>query len=238
MTIKYFVLSLLLVQSIALPQWPSFDLSSVPSSQFQEQIEPFTRSVSFMIGYPISSNHVKNQRFQAGVSYGLAVDMSGKSFSENPLFGFPTLHGSFLVSDNLNLNGSISGLHSGKELVQVSGYGFDLMLTKEDSNSTAFSMNFAYLDGPSNFRCRTIHSSIVRKVDTQFVPINYGFGVNLYSAHISVVSEDEIPSTIEGQTNYVFIGINWPINRWKVGTKIHFHPNTVFFSFDLLTSFR
>ncbi len=238
MIIKQFVLSLLLVQSIALPQWPSFDLSSVPSSQFQERVEPFTRSISFMIGSPISSIHIDNKRFHAGVSYGLAVDMSGKGFGENPLLGFPSLNGSYIVSDNLNLNGSISGFNSGKNMVQVSSYGFDLMLNKEGKNSTDLSMNFGYLDGPSNFRCRTIHSRIIKKVETRFVPINFGFGVNLFSAHISLVSEDEIPSTIEGQTNFVFIGFNWPINRWMVGTQIHFHPNTVFFSFDVLTSFR
>lgn len=238
MIIKNAVCLLVLVQSIAFAKGPSFDLSRVPSSQFREQVEPFTKSISFMAGYQITSDYTDSKRFHTGISYGLAADISGNTFANNPLFGFPFLHGSYFVSNNLSLNGSISGYNSGSDIIHVSNYGYNLLLSETENSFTALAMSFGYLDGPSQFRCRTVHSSISRTVETRFLPIVYGFGINLYSAHINVESEDELPGIIEGQTNFITAGFVWPAKQWNIGTKVHFHPNTVYLSFDVVTSFK
>ena len=238
MIIKYAACLMVLVQSIGFAKWPSFDLSTVPSSQFRKQVEPFTKSISFMAGHSATLVHSGSTRFYTGLSFGLAADITGETFAENPLFGFPSLHGSFFVSQNLSINGSISGYSSGSDIIHVSGYGYNLLLSESDNSFTALAMNFGYLDGPSQFRCRTIHSSIFRKVETRFIPMVFGFGVNFYSAHINVESENEIPGIIEGQTNFLMAGIVWPVKRRNFGTKIHFHPNSVYLSFDAVTSFR
>ena len=238
MIIKNYLFSIILSQSLTFSQWISFDLSSIPVSLFQEQVEPFTRSISFMIGHPVTSTISENNRFQGGVSFGMALDLSNKTFNTNPLSGFPSLHGSFLVTENLRLNGAISGFSSGNDMVQVSSYGLDLLLSKENNNSINMLMNFGYLDGPSDFRCRTIHSSINRMIETRFIPIEYGVGINFYSAHISQTLSNEIRNKIKGQTNFVFVGLKWPINKWEIGTNVIFHPNTIFISIDLLKGFR
>lgn len=191
-----------------------------------------------MLGHRPRFEKSPNQRLGIGLSYGSGIDLSGLGFGDNPMFGFPLLHGSLLVTSNLFINGTLSGFQTDKDVIQISGYGFDLILSDDAVNYWSASLSFSYLDGAQDLRCRTVDFGMRRIVLTQFMPIHYGIGVNLYSARILMESGGDIPNWIEGQINYLFFGSSWSISQCKVGAQINFHSDYILFSFDINTQFN
>lgn len=218
-------------------QWTSFSLSDADPARFRQQVEPLVIGTSLHLGHRPNFERNISKRLGFGVSYGSGVDLSGTGFSENPMPGFPVLHGALLVSSNLFLNGSLSGFQSGRDVIQVSGYGLHFILSDREDNYWSSSVSFSYLDGAEDLRCRTVTFDLKRNVSTLLAPIHYGFGVNLYSARILFESNDEIPDWVEGQINYLLFGTDFYVGEWTLGAQIDFHPDYLFLSVDLTTQF-
>jgi len=93
---KRFITILFIITQYLLGQFPSYDLSAVPGSNFVAAVEPLVRSTSFSLGYHQLSEPDLTRRFSVSVSTAVGNDLTGRSFSGNSIIGLPIIHGALL----------------------------------------------------------------------------------------------------------------------------------------------
>ena len=235
---KRFITILFIISQYLLGQFPSYDLSAVPGSNFVAAVEPLVRSTSFSLGYHQFSEPDLTRRFSVSVSAAVGNDLTGRSFSGNSIIGLPIIHGALLITENLKINGIFGGFTSDNDVLEYSGYGFSLSLSEDDTSQWVADLSVAKMDGPRHLHCRTVDVSISKASLFKTFPFYFGFGNNQYTSRIFHLGDGEIPEKISGSANYMLLGKIISFSSWSIGTQARINNKLTQFSLSLHKSFN
>ena len=151
---KLIFIKLFIISPLLFAQFPSYNISKIESN-FSSYVKPLITSISFSLGYHQFVNNNLNERVSVSIILPLGYDLTDKSFVEKSIVGLPLLHSSFLISNNLRLNGKIGGFTSDNDVINYYSYGFSLGLMKDDPSLWIADLSIGKMDGRKYNNCRT-----------------------------------------------------------------------------------
>ena len=226
-----------MISPLLFAQFPSYNISKIESN-FSSYVKPLITSISFSLGYHQLVNNNLNERFSISIILPLGYDLTDKSFVEKSIVGLPLLHSSFLISNNLRLNGKIGGFTSDNDVINYYSYGFSLGLVKDNPSLWIADLSIGKMDGPRYFNCRTFDFSIVRSFSFNLLPFFIGIGNNQFNSRIFNLSNGEAPSNISDSNNYFILGQIYSFLEWKVSPQIRLNINFPQFSISFQKNFE
>jgi len=234
---KLIFIKLFIISPLLFAQFPSYNISKIESN-FSSYVKPLITSISFSLGYHQLVNNNLNERFSLSIILPLGYDLTDKSFVEKSIVGLPLLHSSFLISNNLRLNGKIGGFTSDNDVINYYSYGFSLGLVKDNPSLWIADLSIGKMDGPRYFNCRTFDFSIVRSFSFNLLPFFIGIGNNQFNSRIFNLSNGEAPSNITDSNNYFILGQIYSFLEWKVSPQIRLNINFPQFSISFQKNFE
>lgn len=234
---KLIFIKLFIISPLLFAQFPSYNISKIESN-FSSYVKPLMTSISFSLGYHQLVNNNLNERFSLSIILPLGYDLTDKSFVEKSIVGLPLLHSSFLISNNLRLNGKIGGFTSDNDVINYYSYGFSLGLVKDNPSLWIADLSIGKMDGPRYFNCRTFDFSIVRSFSFNLLPFFIGIGNNQFNSRIFNLSNGEAPSNITDSNNYFILGQIYSFLEWKVSPQIRLNINFPQFSISFQKNFE
>jgi len=234
---KLIFIKLFIISPLLFAQFPSYNISKIESN-FSSYVKPLITSISFSLGYHQLVNNNLNERFSVSIILPLGYDLTDKSFVEKSIVGLPLLHSSFLISNNLRLNGKIGGFTSDNDVINYYSYGFSLGLVKDNPSLWIADLSIGKMDGPRYFNCRTFDFSIVRSFSFNLLPFFIGIGNNQFNSRIFNLSNGEAPSNISDSNNYFILGQIYSFLEWKVSPQIRLNINFPQFSISFQKNFE
>ena len=90
----------LIILFIAVPinaQWASFDLKDIENDKFEEQINPFIKSISLSTTRHLYSPIIISNRLRLGFAYSHGINISGKDDISKLIGGYPNFAGELLI---------------------------------------------------------------------------------------------------------------------------------------------
>ena len=234
---KLIFIKLFIISPLLFAQFPSYNISKIESN-FSSYVKPLITSISFSLGYHQFVNNNLKERVSVSIILPLGYDLTDKSFVEKSIVGLPLLHSSFLISNNLRLNGKIGGFTSDNDVINYYSYGFSLGLVKDNPSLWIADLSLGKMDGPRYFNCRTFDFSIVRSFSFNLLPFFIGIGNNQFNSRIFNLSNDEAPSNISDSNNYFILGQIYSFLEWKVSPQIRLNINFPQFSISFQKNFE
>jgi len=234
---KLIFIKLFIISPLLFAQFPSYNISKIESN-FSSYVKPLIKSISFSLGYHQLINNNLNERVSVSIILPLGYDLTDKSFVEKSIVGLPLLHSSFLISNNLRLNGKIGGFTSDNDVINYYSYGFSLGLVKDNPSLWIADLSLGKMDGPRYFNCRTFDFSIVRSFSFNLLPFFIGIGNNQFNSKIFNLSNGEAPSNISDSNNYFILGQIYSFLEWKVSPQIRLNINFPQFSISFQKNFE
>jgi len=234
---KLIFIKLFIISPLLFAQFPSYNISKIESN-FSSYVKPLITSISFSLGYHQFVNNNLKERVSVSIILPLGYDLTDKSFVEKSIVGLPLLHSSFLISNNLRLNGKIGGFTSDNDVINYYSYGFSLGLVKDNPSLWIADLSIGKMDGPRYFNCRTFDFSIVRSFSFNLLPFFIGIGNNQFNSRIFNLSNDEAPSNISDSNNYFILGQIYSFLEWKVSPQIRLNINFPQFSISFQKNFE
>lgn len=235
-----FFLLLMTVPLFLWGQLHTFDLDDLTGTDFNSRVQMLMQGTGLSLGHhPLFSND-PSKRLRLGFSLSYPVYFQKASSSGKPAGIVPLIDAGYLVTSNLILTGKISGFASGEDVVQITSYGGILFIDRENQEDAwVVNINFAYLQGPRDIYLRSSDALIRRQFHLFKMPIQLGFGTNLFSGRVTLDSDDTYGARITGQTNYLYIGeqiTGFPFG--KLGLHCHMHPHTVNVTLDIVKEMK
>jgi hypothetical protein len=227
---------LILIISFSVPlsaQWTSFELDNIELEKFQQQVEPFLKTISLSTNRHFFSPTNINKRLSLGLSYSHGINIAGENHSTDLIGGYPNLAGILIVTQNLSLKGNMSIFKSESDLVQSFAYGFGLNLTNKDKNNWQFSVLFSKLQGPDDFKNRSIDAVIINEFEITSIPIFIGLGLNTYNTKILIEDFDSIPKLIKGNANYLLLGTLFTKGRLTIIPVLQVNSDVAIISIEI-----
>lgn len=221
-------------------QLHSFDLDDLTGTDFELRVQMLMQGTGLSLGHhPLFSND-PSKRLRLGFSLSYPVYFQ-KALSSGKQAGIiPLIDAGYLVTSNLILTGKISGFGSGEDVVQITSYGGILFINRENQEDAwEVNINFTYLQGPSDIYLRSSDVLIRRKFHLLKMPIQLGFGANLYSGHASPDNSELKGGRFTGQTNYIYIGeqiTGFPFG--KLGLHCHMNPRAAKITLDIVKELK
>ena len=234
---KLIFIKLFIISPLLFAQFPSYNISKIESN-FSSYVKPLITSISFSLGYHQFVNNNLKERVSVSIILPLGYDLTDKSFVEKSIVGLPLLHSSFLISNNLRLNGKIGGFTSDNDVINYYSYGFSLGLVKDNPSLWIADLSIGKMDGPRYFNCRTFDFSIVRSFSFNLLPFFIGIGNNQFNSRIFNLSNEEAPSNISDSNNYFILGQIYSFLEWKVSPQIRLNINFPQFSISFQKNFE
>ena len=234
---KLIFIKLFIISPLLFAQFPSYNISKIESN-FSSYVKPLITSISFSLGYHQFVNNNLKERVSVSIILPLGYDLTDKSFVEKSIVGLPLLHSSFLISNNLRLNGKIGGFTSDNDVINYYSYGFSLGLVKDNPSLWIADLSIGKMDGPRYFNCRTFDFSIVRSFSFNLLPFFIGIGNNQFNSKIFNLSNEEAPSNISDSNNYFILGQIYSFLEWKVSPQIRLNINFPQFSISFQKNFE
>ncbi len=232
---------LIVILSISVPlnaQWTSFELDNVDSEQFQQQVEPFLKTISLSASRHFFSPNNINKRISIGVSYSHGINITEEKYLTNLLGGYPNLAGTLVITQNLLLKGNMSIFKSGSDIVQSFTYGFGLNITNEEKNNWRLSALFSKLQGPDDLKNRSIDVAIIKEFEFGSVPIFGGLGLNTYNTKILIEDLDSIPKTIKGNANHLLFGTQLIKGKFTILPVLQVNSDVILISIEIAGVFK
>jgi len=219
-------------------QWTSFELDNLDSEQFQQQVEPFLKTISLSTTRHFFSQNSINKRISIGVSYSQGVNITEEKRSTDLIGGYPNFAGTLVVTQNLLLKGNMSIFKSGSEFVQSFAYGFGLNITNEDKNNWRVSVLFSKLQGPDDLKNRSIDAAIIKEFEFGSTQIFAGLGLNNYNTKILIEDFDLIPKTIKGNANHLLLGTQLIKGRFTIIPVLQVNSDVIIISIEIAGVFK
>ncbi|NOZ04308.1 MAG: hypothetical protein GXO92_06865 [FCB group bacterium] len=233
------LLSILIVINLSpgFSQWTTFDLSPAQGPSFRAEVEPYIKGLSLALGSRPVYARKTDQRMRLGIAYNYGVDLSGTEFAARRLRGLPVLNGSLVVTDNLLVNGQLSGFKSGGDVIQIASFGFDLFLTDmEEDRGWRLTSQFSRLEGPVNLRQRIIDINLIKTFSIyDKLPAVIGFGVNEYRSRFFLISDGV--TRLKGKFNYILLGTRIAIPPFVLNPQLRITGGSATFGVNLLKGF-
>ena len=218
-------------------QWASFDLNEMENDKFEEQINPFIKSISLSTTRHLYSPIIINNRLRLGFTYSHGINISGKDDLSKLFGGYPNFAGKLLISENLELKGNISVFNSGNDIVQSFAYGFGLNVTNKETNNWRLSVLFSQLQGTDDISIKTIDGNIIYDFRINEFPIFLGFGINSYSTKI-LIDDELIPNKIKGNANNLLAGTIFNRGKINIAPIIQLNSDIIIMSLEISGAFK
>ncbi len=238
---KAIFIVLIIIISFLVPlsaQWTSFELDNIESEKFQQQVEPFLKTISLSTNRHFFSPITINKRINIGISYSHGINIKGEKYLTDLIGGYSNLAGTLVITQNLSLKGNVSIFKSESDLVQSFAYGFGLNLTNKDKNNCRFSVLFSKLQGPDDLKNRSIDAAIINEFEIGTVPIFVGLGLNTYNTKILIDDLDSIPKSIKGNANHLLFGIQLIKGRLTIIPVFQVNSDVVILSIEISGIFK
>jgi len=219
-------------------QWTSFELDNIDSDKFQQQVEPLIKNISLSTNRHYFSPININKRVSLGVSYSHGINISGVEYSTNLIGGYPNFAGALVVTNNLLLKGNISILKSGKDIVQSFAYGFGINLTNKEKNNWRFSVLFSRLQGPDDFKNRSLDAAIINEFELHSVPLFVGLGLNTFNTKILIEDVVSIQKSIKGNANHLLLGAQIIKGRLTIIPVLQVNSDVIMISIEIAGVFK
>jgi hypothetical protein len=219
-------------------QWTSFELDNIDIEKFQQQTEPFLKTISLFTNRHFFSPNIIINRISIGVSYSQGINITGEKHSTDIMGGYPNIAGALVVTQNLSLKGNMSIFESGNDVVQSFAYGFGLNITNEDKNNWRSSILFSKLQGPNDLKNRSIDAAIIKEFEFSTVPIFVGLGLNTYNTKILIEDIDTVPTSINGNANHLLFGAQLTKGRFTIAPILQVNSDVVIVSIEISGVFK
>jgi hypothetical protein len=219
-------------------QWTSFELDNIDIEKFQQQTEPFLKTISLFTNRHFFSPNIIINRISIGVSYSQGINITGEKHSTDIMGGYPNIAGALVVTQNLSLKGNMSIFESGNDVVQSFAYGFGLNITNEDKNNWRSSILFSKLQGPNDLKNRSIDAAIIKEFEFSTVPIFVGLGLNTYNTKILIEDIDTVPTSINGNANHLLFGAQLTKGRLTIVPVLQVNSDVVIVSIEISGLFK
>jgi hypothetical protein len=215
-------------------QWSSFDLDPAVGGNFSDEVKPLLKGTAMSLAQVPQSDWSLARRFKVGLAYSHGISANSAGFTSERLKGLPALQGAVIVTKNILLSGKIGGFKSGDDAVQTFSYGFNLQISDKTTNNWYLHTQFARLSGPEDVSMRAINGQILREYVYSKLVGQIGVGVNLYSALIMLEDENDImPGRLEGQTNYLAVGVGTTWKQVYIGVLGQLNPDVTSFNISI-----
>lgn len=203
-------------------QLHSFDLDAIPADDFKDQAPILFKGIGLSIGnHPLFSSDPQN-RLKLSASLSRPVYLENNSLTDAQEGLVPMIDVGFLVTSNLIITGKLVGFGSSNDVVHVTSYGGILFLSGSEERETwAVNVNNSFLRGPEDIFIRTSDILMRRLYRPLSIPVQLGFGTNLYSGK---GTSGESSGRFTGQTNYFYLGSSLPLPLVGQG-EIHLNFN-------------
>ncbi|MBU0529773.1 hypothetical protein KKF86_08475 [bacterium] len=219
-------------------QWASFELDNIDSEQFQQQVEPFLKTISLSTNRHFFCPNIINKQISIGVSYSQGINITGEKYSTDLMGGYPNLAGALIITQNLSLKGNMSIFKSGSDLVQSFTYGFGLNITNNDKNNWCFSVLFSKLHGPDDLKNKSTDAALIKEFDFGSLPTFVGFGLNTYYTKILIEDVDTVPTFIKGNANYLLFGAQLAKGKFTIIPILQVNSDVVIISIEISRVFK
>lgn len=207
-------------------QWANFDLQGLVTENFKKDVEPFIKSASISSANHLISPVRINNRLRIGASYSHGLNISNDNATNGLFGGYPNVAGSLLITDNLYLKGNFSIFNSNDDVVQSLAFGIGLNLTQRDTSNWHLSILFSKINGPDDISLNSIDANIYYNFYLGNLPLFVGLGTNNYKARI-LIDSDDIPNKIEGDVNYLILGLLCNRERLTVTPLISLNSDVI-----------
>ena len=219
-------------------QWTSFELDNIDIEKFQQQTEPFLKTISLFTNRHFFSSNIIINRISIGVSYSRGINITREKYSTDLMGGYPNIAGTLVITHNLSLKGNMSIFESGNDIVQSFAYGFGLNITNKDKNNWRSSILFSKLQGPDDLKNRSIDVAIIKEFEFGTVPIFVGLALNTYNTKILIEGIDTVPTSINGNANHLLFGAQLTKGRLTIVPVLQVNSDVVIVSIEISGLFK
>jgi len=216
-------------------QFVSLNLDDIDPEKISEQIEPLLQTISLSSARHFFSVINLNNRLGVGIAYSQGIALSTNKYSSDRIGGFPNLHGSLLITQNLLLKGNISLFKSGDELIQSFAYGFGLNLTEREKYNWQLSVLLAQLQGPDDMKTRSIDAAMINEFAIGKFPLFVGIGINSYKTKLLFNIEKK---SIEGNAHHLLFGSHIFKGKFTLIPVFQVNSSVLIFSIEILNSLK
>ena len=154
--------------------------------------------------------------FQAGFS-------SIKFQNNNKILLYPNIDMGLKITRNLSIICKSYGFISENDSPQVLGGGLQYYFGNNDTLDWIISIQRADLNGLKHYNLKTITMDLRKWFSINNMRIRIGIGSNVFKER-SYIDEYDIPTTLEGQTNFIGLNMLHPIAGFIFGLELKVGP--------------
>ncbi len=185
-----------------------------------DNLEHIIYSSSLWLTSVPSIDPLRDERFifQAGFS-------SIKFQKYNKILLYPNIDVGLKITKNLAITYKSYGFISGNDSPQVLGGGLQYYFGNNDTLDWSVSIHRADLNGLKHYNLKSITMDLRKWLSIKNMRIRIGIGSNVFKER-SILNEYDIPTTLEGQTNFIGLNMLYPIARFIFGIELKVGPQT------------
>ena len=195
-----------------------------------EDSKKISYHASFWLSELLMINPMSQSRL--AISFGQSISISK---IKNKHWFLPNSDLGFKVTENLALTSKIYGFILSKDQPQVFSFGGQYFFGDKEKSLVLY-LNKSNLKGLNDFRLSCLTLNIKKWARWNDALFNIGIGSNFFK-EVTYVSNTEIPSKIEGQTNFLSFTLMKQIFSAVLGGSLKLHPDRQYFSWFVQKNF-
>ena len=218
------VLSLLFF-TFGFSEWAYVD---VKDSFTSTDLRTFIESTTFGLSPNPSIIPFHKNRVYVGIELSNNA-LLNSSIDQNRLSGWiPKFSADVFITNNLYFVGRISQFYSDENIVHSHNYGIALKSGEDVAYPWYASVVFCNLTGPQDFALRSVSLTMGTLKQLADHQIQVGMGKEMYSARFfSDETKTLFPNGMEGEINYILLGMHFQRNSIGIIPQIQFHPGLI-----------
>ena len=218
------VLSLLFF-TFGFSQWAYVD---VKDSFTSTDLRTFIESTTFGLSPNPSIISIDKNRVYIGVELSNNALLNSR-IDQNRLSGWiPKFSADVFITNNLYFVGRLSQFYSDENIVHSHNYGIALKSGEDVAYPWYTSVVFCNLTGPKDFALRSVSLTMGTLIQLADHQIQVGLGKEMYSARFfSDETKTLFPNGMEGEINYILLGMPFQRNSVGIIPQIQFHPGLI-----------
>ena len=219
-----YVLSLLFF-TLGFSQWAYVD---VKDSFTSTDLRTFIESTTFGLSPNPSIISIDKNRVYIGVELSNNALLNSR-IDQNRLSGWiPKFSADVFITNNLYFVGRLSQFYSDENIVHSHNYGIALKSGEDVAYPWYTSVVFCNLTGPKDFALRSVSLTMGTLIQLADHQIQVGLGKEMYSARFfSDETKTLFPNGMEGEINYISLGMHFQRNSVGIIPQIQFHPGLI-----------
>jgi hypothetical protein len=223
---------LILLFGIVWAQQSDFELIT---EEFNDSdLRTFIESKSFSFSPHFSMiNNTQVSKITVALETKQSIHLQHNIYQKRNTEFIPVFSGSILITHNLLIYGGLSQFNSNGQNIQFLNSGVGLMSEKDFPYPWNFSISLNRLEGPTQFSIRAVSMQFKMIIQKLNFPFQIGMGKEMYTSRFFQLN-DNFPSTLEGEINYVLFGKQFDRSQWCIVPQLRLHPKILGTSLKLI----